>query len=111
MLRQPEQQRQVSSIGAADPLLVPHTTTPRSAAAAKSIAALRMPEVISSFSFGSRASSEAVIGVRSRMMTRMSHSCRCTASSASSVKCALMADTSTRSASADQSAILSATCW
>lgn len=111
MLRQPEQQRRVSSIGAADPLLVPHTTTPRSAAAAKSIEALRMPEVISSFSFGSRASSEAVIGVRSRMMTRMSHSCRCTASSVSSVKCALMADTSTRSASADQSAILSATCW
>ena len=97
MLRQPEQQRRVSSIGAADPLLVPHTTT-RAGGGGKSIEALRMPEVISSFSFGSRASSEAVIGVRSRMMTRMSHSCRCTASSVSSVKCALMADTSTRSA-------------
>ena len=53
---------------------VPHSTTLRSFAASRSIAALRMPEVISSFSFGSAANSARGNGVRSRIAQMISKS-------------------------------------
>ena len=47
--------------------LVPHSTTLWAFAASKSIAALRMPEVIISLRFGSAANSARGNAVRSRM--------------------------------------------
>ena len=51
---------------------VPATTTPRAVASATSMAALNGPVVTTRRSFGSRSSSAASIGVRSRMATTTS---------------------------------------
>ena len=58
------------------PHWVPHSTTLWSLAASMSIAALRMPEVIISFSFGSAANIVRGNGVRSRMAQMISKSFR-----------------------------------
>jgi len=70
--------------GAADALAVPETTTPRAAAAATSMDALRMPVVTTSFSLGSRAKTAAGNGVRSRMRITMSKARSAATSSSSS---------------------------
>jgi hypothetical protein len=62
----------VISTAGSELLAVPHTVTPACLAASRSIEALRMPEVTSSLSFGSRANSPSPNGVRSRMATTMS---------------------------------------
>jgi hypothetical protein len=53
---------------------VPHNTTLWSRAASRSIAALRSPEVISSFSVGSAANNVRGNGVRSRIAQMISKS-------------------------------------
>ena len=64
----------VSGAVGSRPHCVPHSTTLWSLAASMSIAALRMPEVISSFSFGSAANSARGNGVRSRIAQMISKS-------------------------------------
>ncbi len=57
-LARPRISAQVSSAGGSRPLAVPHTVTPCSRAASRSMAAFRIPPVTSSFSFGRRANSD-----------------------------------------------------
>jgi hypothetical protein len=64
-------------------LAVPQTTTPCSAAAVRSIAALRMPVVTTSCKRGSRAKADAGSGVRSRMTTTASTSANAATTSSS----------------------------
>ncbi|GAA3435857.1 hypothetical protein GCM10018954_054640 [Kutzneria kofuensis] len=98
---------QVSSTGGSDRLAVPHTVTPSTAAALRSMAALRIPDVMSSFSRGSRASSEAGNGVRSRMITTTSKSASAAATSSSEDMCSRKTVRSTRL----QSALARAASW
>ena len=60
---------QVSSAAGWGNSSVPQTSTPLALAAARSMAALRMPVVTSSFSSGRRSNMSAGKGVRSRMAT------------------------------------------
>ncbi len=64
----------VSGAVGSRPHCVPHSTMPWSLAASMSIAALRMPEVISSFSLGKAANSARGNGVRSRIAQMISKS-------------------------------------
>jgi hypothetical protein len=92
-------------------LPVPQTTTPARAAAARSTAALRMPEVTSSRSFGSRSTSDAGNGVRSRMITTMSKPASAATTASSLSWCSRNTVTSTRPSSRPQPAVDSATSW
>ena len=65
---------QVSSTVEEDTTSVPQTKIPRSAAAFRSIEALRTPVVTRSFSLPSRSSNALRKGVRSRMATMISKS-------------------------------------
>ena len=89
---------------------MPQTTIPRSAAAATSIEALRIPEVTTSRSAGNRSRMLRVTGVRSRITTRISASPTAPTSSSSSPRCSRRAVTA-RSGSTDQSAYDVATPW
>ncbi|MFD1272720.1 hypothetical protein ACFQ51_15385 [Streptomyces kaempferi] len=72
---------------------------------------LRIPEAISSFRRGSRASNEAGKGTRSRRVTTMSKSASAAASASSSARCSRNPATSTSSATGDQSTTSVATPW
>ena len=86
---------------------VPQTTTLCAFAASRSIAALRMPEVISSFSFGSAANSVFGNAVRSRMARMISKSSSAEAASPSDLKGFSNTVRSTWSLILDQSAEVS----
>lgn len=101
----------MSSTGGVDELAVPHTVTPCSAAAAKSITELRMPEATRSLSRGSRANSSAGNGTRSRSVTTMSKPASASASSSPVAKCRVNPVTSTRSWTELQSATVVAMSW
>ena len=101
----------VSSIGGVASVLVPHTTTPRAAAAWTSIAAFRRPVVTRSFSEGRRAMSVAGNGVRSRIATITLKLRRRSATSSSLPIRSCNGCTDAPAPSADQSAIDSATLW
>ena len=88
------------------PHCVPHSTTLCSFAASISIAALRMPEVISSFSLGNAANSARGNGVRSRIAQMISKSFSALAAASAEANGSLNTVTSTRSLSGDQSATL-----
>jgi len=70
----PKISAQVNSAGGSERLAVPQTTTPWAWAAATSIEAFRIPEVINSLRFGNWASKSALNGVRSRIITTISQS-------------------------------------
>ena len=99
----------VSGAVGSRPHWVPHSTTPWSLAASMSIAALRMPEVISSFSFGSAANIVRGNGVRSRIAQMISKSFSALAAASAFANGWLKTVTSTRSAIFDQSATFRAT--
>ncbi len=86
---------------------VPHSTTLWSLAASMSIAALRMPEVIRSFSLGNAANSARGNGVRSRIAQMISKSFSAVAAAPVEAKGSLNTLRSTRSPIFDQSAIRS----
>ena len=86
---------------------VPHTVTPWSAAAARSMAAFAMPVVTRRRRSGRRSNTDGVNGVRSRMATTISAPATWSASTASSARCSVI-DTSSTSALL-QSAQLAAT--
>ena len=88
---------------------VPQTTTPRSFSASMSNEALRMPEVSSSFSFGSASTVSRRNGVRSRIAQTMSKSFSALMTLDASPRCSLKTVMSALPLSADQSAILRAT--
>ena len=83
---------------------VPHSTTPCSFAASRSSAALRMPEVMNSFSLGSAANSARGNGVRSRIAQMISKSFSASAAACCEAKGWSNTVTSTRSETLDQSA-------
>ena len=87
------------------PHCVPHSTTLWSLAASISIAALRMPEVISSFSLGNAANMARGNGVRSRIAQMISKSPSAAAAASGEAKGWLNTVKSTRSPIFDQSAI------
>ena len=89
---------------------VPHTVTPRAAAAATSMDALAMPVVTSSRSRGSRASRSASNAVRSRMATMTSYGTRALTSASVRAMCWAKTSISASCRTADQSALASATC-
>lgn len=107
----PRMRAQVSSTGGAEELAVPQTVTPWARAAARSIAALRMPEATSRRRRGRRAKREAGKGTRSRRVTMMSKSAKAATSSSSVPKWVGKAVSSTRSRTGDQSAAVVATPW
>ena len=86
---------------------VPHNTTPCALAASKSMAALRMPEVIISFRFGNAANIDFGNAVRSRMARMIGKSFSAEAASASVLKGFSNTVRSTRSVILDQSAEVS----
>ena len=86
---------------------VPHRMTLCALAASKSIAALRMPDVIRSFRFGSAANSVRGNAVRSRMASTISKSFSAAAASPSEANGFSNTVRSTRSLTLDQSAELS----
>ena len=90
---------------------VPHTTIPRSLAAATSIEALRMPVVIRSFRSGSFSITARGKPVRSRMAQTMLKPCSALTTSSGPPRCSLNTLMSRSPATFDQSAILSATFW
>ncbi|MGY4497371.1 hypothetical protein ACVWYH_001298 [Bradyrhizobium sp. GM24.11] len=83
---------------------VPPMVTPFALAASMSIAALRMPEVSSSFSFGRRPNRLLGNDVRSRIAQMMSKSASALAAACSEAKGWLNTVASTRSDSFGQSA-------
>ncbi len=95
----------VSGAVGSRPHCVPHSTTPRSLAASVSIAALRMPEVISSFSLGKASSTARGNGVRSRIAQMISKSFSALTTASGEANGWSNTVTSTRSAIFDQSAI------
>ena len=88
---------------------VPHTTTLLRFIASMSMAALRMPDVISSLSLGSASTRLRGNGVRSRIAQTISKSPSALAAACSEAKGWLKTVTSTRSPTADQSASVRAT--
>ncbi len=97
----------VSSTGGEEKLPVPQTVTPWALAASRSMEALRMPEVISSRSLGSRANTSAGNGVRSLMITTISSSAIAATRSSIEAMCSWMLLAST----AVQPARVRATFW
>jgi len=102
---------QVSSVGGVGLESVPQTVMPRARAAARSMDALRMPLVTSSFNRGNRSSKAAGKGVRSRMMTRISASVRRATRASRSGICSVTVPTATRPARRVHSASPSAAFW
>ncbi|MDB5627551.1 MAG: hypothetical protein JWR73_3353 [Tardiphaga sp.] len=92
-------------------IAVPQTVTLRCFAAARSIAAFRIPDVTSSFKFGRASNRPRGNGVRSRIAQMMSKPCSARAASSVEVRMFVKLVISTRSASTDQSARVSATFW
>ena len=90
---------------------VPHTVTPRRSAAATSIEALRMPVVTSRRRFGSRSSSSAGNGVRSRIAPITSNGARRSTSRSASPTWSWKKVSSASAANPVQSAERSATFW
>src|SRR5581483_9277601 len=87
--------------------LVPHSTTLCALAASKSIAALRMPEVIIGFRLGSAANIDFGNAVRSRIARMIGKSFSAEAASASDLNGFSNTVRSTRSVTLDQSAEVS----
>ncbi len=89
---------------------VPHTVTPRAAAASRSIAALPMPVVTSSRSRGSWPSLVASKAVRSRIATTTSYGSRALTSASVREMCAANTSIWPSERTADQSALARETC-
>jgi len=89
---------------------VPHTVTPFSAAAARSIEAFDMPVVTSSRSRGSWPSREASKYVRSRIATTTSYGSRALTSASVRAMCWANTSISASERTADQSVLASETC-
>jgi len=101
---------QVSSAVEEPTAPVPHTVTPRAAAAARLIDAFAMPVVTSSRSRGSWPSRSASNAVRSRIATITSYGSRALTSASVRAMCRAKTSISASSRTADQSALASATC-
>jgi hypothetical protein len=101
---------QVSSAVAEPVPPVPHTVTPRPAAAAISMAALPMPVVTSSRSRGSWPSVAASNGVRSRIATTTSYGSRALTSASVREMCSANTSIWPSERTADQSALARETC-
>ena len=90
---------------------VPHTVTPRAAAASRSIAALPMPVVTSSRSRGSWPSRSASNGVRSRIATTTSYGSRALTSASVREMCSANTSIWPSERTPDQSVLARETCW
>src|SRR5215468_7187610 len=90
---------------------VPHTVTPRSAAAAMSIEALRMPVVMRSLRSGNFSRTARGKAVRSRMAQMILNPCRALMTFSAPPRCSLNTLMSTSPETFDQSATFRATFW
>ena len=102
---------QVSSEVAEPAMAVPQTVTPLRVAAATSTAAFPIPVVTSSRSRGSRSSTVAGSGVRSRITITASNGCRRRTVSSSPSVWSWKKSTSARPSSTDQSVAGPAARW